>query len=347
MPTETRGMMLHSGDPHKCHVGFANAAGLDLHHIPPYFDNWLQATVVDSVARGAAANIPDGDLFVIEHGDVLFTVPKIRRIHPNATILYLFAQGELFRDRYDFARSHPVKRAVRRGNTTLTYYLSRAVIRQWIDGLLVNSEFMKKRTRDLISSTIPIRITEPYIDDKRYYSLFSCDPTLSGQTVVTVGRAEQTKGTDLLIDAWPYVRENFPEATLKIAGDGHLSYDTPGVEGLGFVSDIESLFEASALYVHPSRVEAFGVAVVEAMRAGLPTVVTNTSGAKSVVQKVDESFIVSPSPDAISTRIIQYLESELRARQQLSKQFRDASTPFDRSIKSEQFVSAVAQLQSR
>lgn len=345
--TVNRGVMLHPGDPHKCHVGFAEAAGLELEYIPPFFESNMRVTVADTIARGLTADIPAADLYVIEHADGLFTAPVIRSQYPEATVLYLFAQGELFRERYDFSRSPPVKRAVRLANTTAIYHLSRSVIRRWIDGVIANSQFMKEWTRAEISSTIPTRVAEPYINEELYELLSTCQPTLSENTAVTVGRAEQCKGTDLLVEAWPCVCEQFPDATLKVAGEGQTSFNTSGVKGLGYVRNIKSLFETASLYVHPGRMEAFGVAVVEAMRGGLPSIVTTRTGAKSAVQEVDKSFVVQSSPEAIAERIIEYFESDLEARQRLSDAFRSASDPFTREMKEEQFVSAVQDMSAK
>lgn len=339
-----QGLMCHPADPHSCHVGFAKAAGFDLRYIPPFFDWPLGATVVDKMIRGLVADIPEAPVFLISHGDILFTAPKIRQEYPEATILYLFAQGELFDDRYNFSRSGRAKIAIRRTNTAAIYYFSKIVIKHCIDGIIVNSEYMYQRVRNEITETIPVEKSEPYISDERYERLSSCNPDYSSKTVLTLGRDEQTKGTDILIEAWKKVQEKHPDATLLIAGEGHTEYDISGIKGLGFVSDIESVIEQSSLYVHPSRMEAFGVSVVEAMRGGLPTVVTNRTGSKSVVQEVDDSFIVQPSAEELAIRIAQYLETKTTYRHQLGEKFRVKSTPFNRRTKSEIFVSAIDNL---
>jgi glycosyltransferase involved in cell wall biosynthesis len=104
--------------------------------------------------------------------------------------------------------------------------------------------------------------------------------------VVCLGRLSPTKGLTYLLDAWRIVKRYVPNATLHIIGDGDRAYRAllerraidlgigDSVNFLGRVSRGEKereLFEA-ALFAFPSTEEGFGIALVEAMAAGLPCV---------------------------------------------------------------------------
>jgi glycosyltransferase involved in cell wall biosynthesis len=77
--------------------------------------------------------------------------------------------------------------------------------------------------------------------------------------------------------------------------------------------DIDALFSAADIYVHPCFVECFGNAVVEAMAAGLPVVVANGGGLAEVTG--DSGILFEPRNDQeLSDAINRLLESETERR---------------------------------
>jgi glycosyltransferase involved in cell wall biosynthesis len=98
-----------------------------------------------------------------------------------------------------------------------------------------------------------------------------------------LGRLHQSKGMDLLVAAF---RARAPEdARLAILGEGEematlrrLAGDDPRIHLLGFRNDVDSALHAMDLFVSPSREEAFPLAILEAMRAGLPIIASATQG---------------------------------------------------------------------
>ncbi len=110
--------------------------------------------------------------------------------------------------------------------------------------------------------------------------------TRAAGRVVSVGRLSPTKGIEHLIDAWPIVAAAVPGATLHLVGDGDPDYrraleararaSAPdgAIRFLGRVGDERKereLFDAQ-LFAFPSLEEGFGIAIAEAMQAGLPSV---------------------------------------------------------------------------
>jgi glycosyltransferase involved in cell wall biosynthesis len=111
-------------------------------------------------------------------------------------------------------------------------------------------------------------------------------PTRTGETVLFLARLHPKKGLELLLEAWPAVRRARPAARLVIAGSGAPRYEAAlrraaegvaGVEFTGFVSgDAKAARLAQAdAFVLPSFNENFGIAVLEAVAAGLPAVVSS------------------------------------------------------------------------
>lgn len=107
-----------------------------------------------------------------------------------------------------------------------------------------------------------------------------------------VGRLVKQKDIETLIKAMSRLGRQFQ---LHLAGDGEMR---PYLEGLvneydlkdrvlfyGQVNDIPSFLDDLDVYVQSSFWEGFGLAVVEAMAAGLPCLATNVDGLNDVVSE--------------------------------------------------------------
>ncbi|WP_277452456.1 glycosyltransferase family 4 protein [Janibacter sp. DB-40] len=110
-------------------------------------------------------------------------------------------------------------------------------------------------------------------------------PLPSAPVFAAWGRHVPQKGFDLLIRAFATVREQEPDAVLRIGGDGpereHLrALAGDGVEFLGPLdrSGVRSLLEGCRVAVVPSRLEPFGIVAVEAMAAGRGVVWSTNGG---------------------------------------------------------------------
>ncbi len=134
-----------------------------------------------------------------------------------------------------------------------------------------------------------------------------------------VGRLSPEKGVRTLLAAWPKVREQAPEAELRIVGDGperpaleRLSARTGGVSFAGQVSHKEVLreIESSACLVMPSECyETFGRAIIEAYACGRP-VVASRLGSMAELVRDGETGLLSPpgDPDTLATKLLALLK---------------------------------------
>jgi len=118
------------------------------------------------------------------------------------------------------------------------------------------------------------------------------DPTK--QVILYVGRLAVMKGVDTFLRAAARIAPIIPDVLFVIAGEGpeyarlvQLAASLgigERVMFLGKVSDEERevLLSGSSVFVLPSVVEPFGIAALEAMAAGLPTIVSKTSGVAEI-----------------------------------------------------------------
>lgn len=143
-------------------------------------------------------------------------------------------------------------------------------------------------------------------------------------TVLTVGRLVPEKRQDLVIEA---VRRSKHAASLRlvIAGRGPLrekleaqARTLPGGVEFGFKSDEEllRLYQTADLYVHPSEVELEGMAVLEAMRCGCPTVTSDSVTSATKQFALDDAHVFRTGDvQALSARIDDWFENPARLAQ--------------------------------
>jgi glycosyltransferase involved in cell wall biosynthesis len=136
-----------------------------------------------------------------------------------------------------------------------------------------------------------LRIYNPATIDLDDAASTAADLADRPDVVLAAGRLSPEKGVDVLIDAFARVKR--PGARLVIAGDGgerakltRQARDlgiADRVTFLGQVEDIRPLYRQTRALVVPSRTEAFGMVVVEALAHGLPIVATACTGPTEIL----------------------------------------------------------------
>lgn len=139
-----------------------------------------------------------------------------------------------------------------------------------------------------------------------------------GPLAVVVGRLAPQKGQDVLLDAWPEVRERVPGAGLVLVGDGpdRPALEARQVEGVRFAGkrpDPRAWLVAADVVVLPSRWEGMSLSLLEAMACGRPVVATDVAGMREAVG--DEAGAVVPvaSAPALARAVAERLADPGRA----------------------------------
>jgi len=141
----------------------------------------------------------------------------------------------------------------------------------------------------------------------------------------TVANLFHVKGLDMMIKAMPAILRLSPRCHYLIVGKGDVAYETElrdltkrlGVDGhvhfAGFQESVYPILEALDLYVHPARMEGFGIAVLEAMAMRKPVIATRTGGIPEIVQEGKTGILVSPGePDKLAQAIVDLLQDSTR-----------------------------------
>jgi len=164
-----------------------------------------------------------------------------------------------------------------------------------------------------------------------------CGTSEETLVVLNVGRLEQIKGQDLLLEAWPLVRQKIPAAHLWLVGEGsRRPFLEQRAEKLQIASsvhfwgqlkaaEVTGCMAAADLFVLPSRSEAFGIVLLEAMSQGLPIVASDVGGIPEVLPPRGDAVLTPPGDaPALASAII----SELSRRRWPSQANRDWARHF-------------------
>lgn len=145
-----------------------------------------------------------------------------------------------------------------------------------------------------------------------------------GESVLFLSRLVPNKGLELLLPALEKVQVQLGRRVpLIIAGQGEANYEKwlrvqvrdlgldKNVTFLGFVqgSVKEQLLRGSAVFVLPSRSENFNFAVVEAMDAGIPVVISDEVGLAPYVTQYRAGIVVQRSVESVANALITLLKN--------------------------------------
>ncbi|MEY9095511.1 1,4-alpha-glucan branching protein domain-containing protein [Paenibacillus sp. RC84] len=130
-------------------------------------------------------------------------------------------------------------------------------------------------------------------------------PPFAKRRILYLGRLVPEKNIPLLLAALPYVLEQFPETELIIAGTGPEAASIrelalpfgDRVRFTGFADEAAKagLFAEADVCAIPSLYEPFGIVALEAMRAGVPLVASDTGGLAGLVEDGVDGFRLPPA----------------------------------------------------
>jgi rhamnosyl/mannosyltransferase len=215
------------------------------------------------------------------------------------------------------------------------------------DRVLATSPVYVETSRFLRRVRERVRVVPPGIDPTRFTGIDAAAARArygGGPTLAFVGRLRYYKGLDVLIDALT----ELPELRLLVVGDGPMGAAwrsrarsagvADRVRWLGALPDDElpAVLAAADLYVLPAvaRSEAFGIALVEAMAAGLPAVTTELGTGTSWVNQDGATGLVVPpgDPGALAAAVRALLADPDRRRRMGAAARRRALAEFSAAV---------------
>lgn len=193
-------------------------------------------------------------------------------------------------------------------------------------GVRYTSEAERSQARRL-SFSVPEDAVIPHPFESRRQAVAS--PDRDPEQVLFLARLDPKKGVGVLLAAVARARRARPGVRLVLAGSGSAAFERKvralvrerGLEGAvelpGFVAGAEKerLLDRSSVFVLPSREENFGVAVAEAMDAGLPVIVSREVGIAPLVEELGAGRVVPRTPEALAAALLEILERASVARE--------------------------------
>jgi phosphatidylinositol alpha-1,6-mannosyltransferase len=203
------------------------------------------------------------------------------------------------------------------------------------DHVIVGSEFARRQLAESLGARIDHVTVAPYGVDPR----FAPRPPrtdlrrrygLGDEPVVLFfGGLKARKNLPLLLDVWAEVARAAPGARLLVAGGGPLlrplreQATAAGLAGrvtfTGYVPEAEKAdhFNLGDVFVFPSALEGFGLAVGEAMSSGLPVVASDRGSIPELLVHGDGGFLCDQArPARFVEALVRLLgDAALRAKQ--------------------------------
>jgi len=140
---------------------------------------------------------------------------------------------------------------------------------------------------------------------------------------IWAGRLEHVKGLDLLLEAVRILKERSRrEFSVRLAGRGSLRRELEQfaaelgvgdrVQFLGRISreQMQEELQGANCFVLPSRYEAFGAVLIEAMAAGLPLIATRSGGPDHIVTPRSGLLVETEQAGQLADAMEQVMENE-------------------------------------
>lgn len=155
------------------------------------------------------------------------------------------------------------------------------------------------------------------VDTNVFYPIKKQNIEVETHKIICVSRLDDKKGLEYAIQSMVDILKLYPDATLKIIGDGYYRQTleqlvrtlnlTNSVHFMGLIpnNEIPNELRASDIFLLPSLHEGFALTLLEAMACGLP-IVSTPVGSVPEIMNVWENGIMVPlkDPDQIAKAII-------------------------------------------
>jgi glycosyltransferase involved in cell wall biosynthesis len=185
--------------------------------------------------------------------------------------------------------------------------------------LVLVSDSLKKGIASLVPAALDRSVVIPNMIREDLFLPPSMPRKTNPFVFIWAGRLEHVKGLDLLLEAVSLLKDRTAlEFRVRLAGKGSLREElekkahTLGVQDrvsfLGRLSRKEMLVEMQGANckVLPSRYEAFGVVLIEAMATGLPVIATRSGGPDSIVD-TENGLLIEPEHVEELARAMQHV----------------------------------------
>lgn len=204
----------------------------------------------------------------------------------------------------------------------LSIFLQEKLIKKY-DEVIVLNEIEKKLWKDSKIKVIPNPL--PFYSEKL--------SNLENKIAISVGRLEEEKGYDALIDIWEKINQKHEEWILEIYGEGSLKEELENkikekklektIKLKGICHNIKEKYLESSIYLMTSKSEAFPLVLLEAMNCGLPIISFDCPfGPRSIITEGIDGYLCEMGNIEEMTEKINFLIENKERRKLMGKNAR-------------------------
>ena len=301
---------------------FENDKGVKVYRIDNYninpmnFIDWIMQMNFNMVAKASELIAKEGEFDVIHAHDWLvgYAAKTLKQSY-NIPIVATIHATEAGRNS---GIHDETQRYINDTEWLLTYEASEVI---------VNSNYMKNELQRLFGlpfekiNVVPngVNLTT-YSGVERDYDFRRQYAADNEKIILYVGRLVYEKGIQHLIAAMPKILANYHDSKLVIAGRGgmidelrqeahNLGIDNK-VYFAGYMDSkqVAKMYKCADVAVFPSTYEPFGIVALEAMLAGIPTVVSDIGGLNEIVQHCENGMkTYAGNANSIADSVLQLL----------------------------------------
>lgn len=193
--------------------------------------------------------------------------------------------------------------------------------------VIVNSNYMKGHVQglfglpfdkiDVIPNGINLNLYTGIERDYDFRRRYAAD---NEKIILYLGRLVYEKGVQNLISAMPKILDGYHDSKLIIVGKGGMIDELRAqVENMGLRDkvyftgymngkDVQKMYKCADVAVFPSTYEPFGIVALEAMLAGVPTVVSDIGGLNEIIDHgVNGMKSYAGNPNSIADSVLALL----------------------------------------
>lgn len=156
---------------------------------------------------------------------------------------------------------------------------------------------------------------------------------------------EHRKGHDLLLQAARQVQRSHPHFQFILVGHGPLeqelkeqAQDLPNVTFAGWADNPLSYLAICDVFAFPSRHDALGSVLLDAMRMGVPIIASNVDGIPEVVTSECGILVPPEQPDTLAAALVRLSESP-EERRRMARGAREKAAQFSPATMAAKYLS--------
>lgn len=180
------------------------------------------------------------------------------------------------------------------------------------------------------------------ISNEIYSKLSALEYRSASKRIVFIGNGPAPwrawyKGVDLMLSAVSDLIDRGHDLTFELAGAWDIealckdisAQNRKRINFVGKIDNVSDFLEGASLYLHTARGEAWGLAINEAMAAGVIPIVSEWTGAKEMVMQVSDDLVVPLDKQKIVERITWFFSLDDSMKREMSVRCKKVSQQYD------------------